>query len=678
MKVLAWLVGVLAVIVGGVYFIAFTPSGNSILKPIIEEKINEATELDTKLNTFALNTSEFEIFLELDAENTIHAKGTYALLSQAFDAAYNVKLEKLQNLTKLTKTELLGAFRTNGTAVGDIAYMEIDGVSDVGLSDTTYHVELTDLNPTSIIAKIKNADLESLLELGGQKAYAKAKLDVDINFKNIKVHELDGDISLATRDGILNTKLLNKDLELNIPKTNFAMNLDAVLKGDDINYTYVLNSNLAKVTSDGKVVPAPLNVDIKYALNIAELAVLKPITNADVRGAFKLNGTVKGSKEKMTVNGFSDLASSDTTFTAILKDFKASSLEAQMKNLHLAKVLHMAKQPHYADGIFDLDIAMSNLEAGQLKGTVKSNIKNGLLDVKFISKMQKFKTRMPKTTFALSTVTELDADIVDTKAQLNSSLANLDIKQARVNLKDGSIVSDYTTTIPNLDKLYFVIERHLKGSFKATGDFKKKDDNTEVTMHSNVAGGVMDVKMHNDDLSADLKSIQTIDAMKMLLYPPVFKAALNGKLAYNVAQKKGKFQGSLVDGGFEKNMAFTMMKQYAQIDLYKENFKGDVSADINKELVLASFDLKSNRSSIKTVNTKINSDTNIIYSKIEIVADKNPLTVVLSGNKSAPKIMIDAKSLMQGQATKEISKQLEGKIGKEASDQIGNLLKGFF
>ena len=666
MKIFTWVIRILVVLLAGAYFILFTPTGNNILQPMIEERINEQTNLNTKLSTFVLNLSEFEIFLELDSENTIEAKGTYGLLAQSFDAIYNVKLEKLENLQAFTQTQSTGTFRTEGTAKGDLSYMEIDGVSDVGLSNTSYHVELTDLNPTSIIAKVKNADLASLLQLGGQKVYAKAKIDLDVNFKNIKPHELDGEISLITRDGLLNTELLNKDLELNIPKTNFTMNLDAILKGDDVNYKYKLDSNLVKLTTDGKVVPEPLDVNIRYGVDIAELAALKPITNADIRGAFKLDGTVKGDKQMMLVKGFSNFASSDTSFSAVLKDFKASSLQAQMKNLQLSRVFYMMKQPHYADGIFDLDIAMSNLKEGELKGVVHSNIKRGLLDSTYLTKAQKFKTKMPRTTFTLATTTTLKGDLADSQVILKSSLANVNIKQARVNLKDGSIVSDYETTVHNLDRLYFVLERQLKGSLKANGEFKKKDTDTELTMHSNLLGGVMDVALHNDDLRADLKSIQTLDAMKMLLYPPVFKSSLNGTLTYNIADKKGKFKGDIVEGKFEKNMAFSMMKQYAKIDMYKENFKGDISADINKEIVLASFDLRSNTSSIKTVNTMINSDTNRIKSKIEISANKHPIVVKLNGNKTNPKVTIDASSLVKSQVTKKVT------------EKLGSFLKGLF
>ncbi len=665
MKILVWFLVLVMMIAGGVYFVAFTAKGNSIVQPMVQEKINASSDLNAKISTFVLRMSEFEIFIELDADNTIYAKGTYNLFSQSFDAIYNIKLKKLENLEKLTKKPLKGPFNTDGTAQGDLSFMEIDGVSDIALSQTSYHVELTDLNPTSIIANIKNADLVTLLELVGEKPYAKAKLDIDVNFKNITPHELDGDILLVTKNGKLNTALMNKELDLNIPKTNFTMKLDAKLKGDDVDYTYTLKSTLAKITSNGIVTPQPLKLNLKYNIDVKELAILQPITKADIRGPLNLHGTVKGNKELLTINGMSDVAASDTVFSVILKDFKASSLEATIKNLQVQKALYMAKQPHYADGLFDLNAKISDLRKGNLKGTVITNIKDGVANSKYITKENKFKTPMPKTKFSLNSYTILDGDFADTKLDLESTLAHIDIEQARYNLKDKSLETDYTVNVPNLNKLYFVLERRIKGSLKAEGTVKKAKD-LVVTLHSKIAGGKLDIKLFNDDLTADVKSIQTIDAMNMFAYPPVFRSAINGVLNYNTKEKVGKFRGDLVEGRFEDNTAFTLVKQYAGIDMYKQKFKGMVSADINKEVVFASFDLRSNTSSIKTVNTKINSHTNQIKSKIVIVANNNPITVLLSGNKSAPKVTVDAEDIVKEQ------------IKKEATKQIGNFLQKLF
>ena len=665
MKYLAWFGGLLAAILAGIYVIAFTPLGNSILQPIVEAKIKEGTKLESKFNVFSLSMSDLEIVLELNTNNTISIKGDYSLFSQAFDVTYKVKLDELKTLTPLTGVALQKSFLTSGSVKGDMAFIEVDGLSNIASSDTTYHVELTEFNPTSIIAKVKDLKLEALLDITARKPYASADVNLDINFKNIKAHALDGDIVLRTKDGKLNQKVMKNDFNITIPRTDFAMNLDAKLKGDDVDYTYKLISNLFKVTSSGKVIPTPLKTDIKYALDIKDLALLKPVTGADVRGSFRLNGSVKGTNEQLVVAGKSDVASSDTKFEAILKELAPASIKASMKNLKLARVLYMLKQPHYADGTFSLDVDISDARSSKLKGRVVSSIKNGLLDSNYMTKAYEFNTKMPRTTFKMATNTTLDGDLADTKIDINSNIANIDIKRARMNLKDGSLLSDYKVKIPNLDKLFFVTDRHMKGAITLNGELNKNSD-LDLTMHSKVAGGKIDAKLHNDDFHADIISMQTLDILHILIYPEIFKSSLDAKLDYNLATKKGDFKGHLVDGTFTKNQMFGLLKQYAHIDLYRENFKGDVSAKINKENILASLDIKSRKASIKTTNTKLNSKTKRIDSKIEVVADKQPITFTIKGKTDNPKVSIDMKQLM------------DSKAGDSAKKEINRLFKKLF
>lgn len=841
MKYLAWFGGVIATLLVGVYVIAFTGFGNSLLQPIIESKIKEQTKLDSKLSTFTLSMSDFSIVLELDNHNSLSANGNYSLFSQAFDVAYRVDMNKLESLKALTNAPIQGAFKTTGKVKGDLAFITIDGLSDVAQSDTSYHVELTDLNPTSIIAKIEKADLASLLYLGGQKPYASASLDVNVDFKNITPHQLDGTIVLATDKGKIDTKLMQDDFNLTLPSTAFSMNLDAQLKGDDVDYTYILNSNLAKITSNGKVIPEPLQTDIRYGVDIKELAVLKPITNAplrgafktdgkvvgtkesmkisgksdlggsdttynidlkefaplsviasikgaklekllymagqenfassdldvdvkltsldpknlagyldialdngllnskvmqksygvsipktkfdskthvdlkgkdidytmafnsnlakldskghlvpdtmamdlnygvnveelavlkpitgaDVRGALRLNGTIKGDKKRLVVEGKSDIASSDTSFEAILKEFAPASVKAQMKNLQLAKVLHMVKQPHYADGVFNLDVDIPDARVGKLKGEVVSTISQGLVDSKYVTKAYEFKSQMPKTTFSATTKTVLNANIADTKVNFKSTLADFDIKQARFNIEDSSLVSDYKTKIHSLKNLYFATDRELKGTIVVNGELRKAKD-LDLTIFSNIADGKIDAKLHNDDFHADITSMQTLKILDMLVYPEIFKSSLNAKVDYNLVRQKGTFKGQLSDGVFTKNQMMTLVKDYTKVDLYKENFKGDIDANINKEKIVASMDLISRTASIKTKNTKLDSKKQTIDSKVNIVANKHPLTITLKGDVNSPKYGVELEGLLKEKATDAVEKN------------VGKLLKKFF
>ena len=611
MKFLMWLVGIILSLVILVYVVVFTPFGNSLVAPFIEAKIKEQTKLDSRLETFLLSMKDFEILLYLNDNNTLHLKGNYSLLSQTFDAKYKVALENLKTLKPLTNQLLQGDFHTDGEAKGDMKFIEVNGVSDVAKSNTSYHVELTEFNPTSIIAKVKRLKLQQLLYMLNQTQYASSDVDLNINFKNITPHAMDGDIRLKTKNGKLNTRVMKKDFDVIIPPTAFSMKLDAKLKGDDIDYRYNLLSNLAKITSSGKVLPKPLKLNIKYGLDIKELAVLKPITNVDVKGDLKASGTLKGIENNL-INKIS------------------------------------------------------------MKGS---------LDNKHLTKVYEFKSLMPKFDYALNMQNLIKKRDIDTALKLRSTLADLDVKKATLKLADSSLVSDYVLKVPSLDKLYFVTERHLRGGITLNGEVKKAKD-LDFSAHSNVAGGKLDAKLHNDDFHADISSMQTLDILHMLIYPEIFKSDLNAKVDYNLALSKGKMDGNLVDGKFMQNNAFSLVKQYAKVDMYIERFKGDVSADIDKENILASLSLKSNKSSIVTKNTYLNSKTKKIKSKIDIDANHNPVTIKLSGNAESPNIGIDATDLIKKEATKAIKKEIDKNLGKEIDKHLGkgaqNIIKGFF
>ena len=623
MKLLSWILGIFATLFISLFIIGFTPFGNSLLQPIIEEKIKEQTKLDSKLKIFSLSMSDFKIILELNTNNIIILKGNYSLFTQAFDIVYEVKLDELKSLKPLSGVALRRSFFTSGSIKGDVAYIEVNGISDVASSDTSYHVELNNFNSTSIIAKINGADLSTLLDIAAQSSYASGDINLDLNFKNITPHELDGYILLETNDGKVNTKLMKKDFNITLPQTAFSMNLDAKLKGDNIDYIYTLNSNLAKLSSSGIVTPEPLKTDIKYGVDIKELAVLKPITNAsfqgvfktsgtikgsksnmlvngksnigaskttykidlkefepqsvianikgakvhkllymlgqpnlvsanldvdvkltslnpknlagyidinikkglinskvmkknykvhipkttfkskthvqlngkkvdykidfnsnlvklnsighivpeimamdlkygvdikelavlkpitgaDIRGKFKIDGKLKGDKKKLTVDGYSNFASSSTSFIAILKDFEPSSIKVKIKDLKLSKISYMIKQPHYTNGVFSINADITDARSSKLKGLITTNIKKGLLDSKYITKVYKFKTKMPRTTFKMNTYTTLNGDIIDTKIDFDSTLANFYIKRATMNLKDASLLSDFMVKV---------------------------------------------------------------------------------------------------------------------------------------------------------------------------------------------------------------------------------------
>ena len=668
-----WFFGFVGLLFVAAYTLLFTGFGNGIVKPMLETELQKQTHLPTRLEKFSLSMSEIDILLELNPHNSIAIKGSYSPFGPSLNLSYSVELEELATLQALTQKKLNDSFQTKGSIVGDSKLLTIKGFSDVAKSNTEYKIELREFNPTLVVANIDTLDMASLLHLLGEKKYAQGIVNIAVNFKDLRTHHLDGDIKLTTQDGLIDRDVMKKDFNITLPYTTFAMNLDAKLQGDDVNYNYLLQSNLAKITSGGKIVAEPLKLDIVYGVNLKELALLKPLTNSDLRGPLHLDGNVKGTKEKLIVQGKSDIADSKTSFEALLSDFAPKSAKVDIKSLKLQKLLYMLHQPHYADGYFNMQADITDADMKSLSGKVTTQITKGKMISAVMTKEFAFESPMPKTEFSADTKTDILKGVAQSSILFQSTLADLNIKNAKYTLKDSSLNSDYQIKVPDLNRLFFATQRHMKGSFKGNGDINKAKD-LDITFHSDIVGGKIDAKLHNDDFHADIKSLETLEILDMLLYPKIFDSNLDAKLDYNLLHEKGKFDGYLSNGKFTKNQVLDLTKQYAKIDLYKQKFKGDVTATIKKENIVASLDLRSNTSSIITKNTYLNSKTQAILSKIDINANGNPLSVKLSGNAQSPKVEINADKLLKKEATKAASKELEKHLGKDA----GKLLQGLF
>jgi hypothetical protein len=578
------------------------------------------------------------------------------------DLNYKVNTKELALFKPITDAPLRGPFATKGTVAGDQKEMRILGDSNIAGSKTTYDVVLQAFKPHRVLAKIESAKLAKLLYMVDEPAYADGDLNVDLTLTDLDPENLKGHANVKLANGKFRRKVLKKAYDITLPATSFTYNLDAKLKGKQIDYDTVFASNLARIDSQGTIIPKTVGLDLGYRLAIKKLELLKPMTNAPLQGPLNLNGTVKGDKRSLTVTGKSNLAKSKTTFEATLTEFTPKAIQAEIKDLELAGALFMVSQPHYADGVLNVDVDISDARAGKLNGSINSVLSKGVVDGKVVSKAFAFKP-MPRTTFSAKTATTLSGDKIETRADITSSLANVTIKQARMDLGKELLTSDYTAIVPDLDKLYFATERHLKGGITVTGDLKK-GKHLDLNAHADTLGGALDANLHDDDLHADLKGIQTLDALKMLIYPQVFNASLEGTLDYNLKSQKGLFDAKLGDGQFTQNIMIDLIKQLGRVDLYKERFKGTLQTKINKELTDTNLDMRSKKSSITGKNIKLNSKTEQINAKLDVVANNNPIGVKIKGNVNKPDVKVDVSKLIKKEAEKALEKGMKKQVDK--------------
>lgn len=648
------------------YVALFTPLGNNIVKPSLEKEITKELHLEAKLEKFRFGFSSAEVVLVLNKSNKITLQANYSLLEKSFNCAYRINFKDLSKLQALTQKPLQGSLTTEGSVIGNLDKFIVEGVSDIASSDSSYHVEVSKLALSSIKAKLSSLELKELLYILKEKEYASAKVNLDINFKNITPHQLDGIVKLSTSQGYLNRLVMKKDFNITIPKgTRMAMQVDAKLKGDNVDYTYSLHSNLANLSSSGRVVPAPLSLDLTYKVDVKELGLLKPLSGLDLRGPLKLNGKVRGTAKKLQVSAKTNFAASHTVVQMTLGDFKPKSIQAKIQSLKIQKALYALKLPHYSDGVLDMDVTIKNANIGTLNGLVKTKISHGKLDANYLTREMKFSSMMPKTRYSLQATTKLKNSEAISSVNLYSNLLEFHSKKTIFNIADNSLKSDYSLKLKDLNKLYFITEHHLKGTLLARGDISQAKE-LDVSMHSDIADGKLALTLHNDDVKVKLNGLKTLDILDMTLYPKLFDARVNADILYDLATQKGAIDAKLLSGTFTKNKPLDLVKKYGHIDMYVEKFNGDLKTKIVKEKLLGSLYLKSNHSSIQTKNARVNMKANTINSKIDINANGNPVKVTLSGDINSPKVSISADELLKREATKVIHKE------------VNKFLKSFF
>lgn len=667
MQWLAIVGALLLTLFAAVYVLLFTGFGNDLVAPLIASRLERKLELNVNLENFKLRIDRFALALTLAEKNRIEIEGSYALFSQSIDAEYRIRFDDLERLKALTRQVLKGHLHADGIVKGTLKALRIEGKSNLAQSDTTYDLRLKELKPERIIAKIKTADLEKVLYLCGQPDLISGKLDLDLQLDSLDPADLQGQANMQLSRGVVNIASIKKHYGILLPKTSFSARADARLAGKDIRYDANFVSTLAKIGSSGTIAPHTLGMDLAYNLAVQKLELFTPVTGIQMGGPLALAGTVNGDKKHLRIKGQSDLAASETRFDAEFQDFKPRTIQADIKHLKIKSLLSMLVKPSYADGTLDARVTIDDARAASLKGSITTTLSNGKVDVATMA--GEFDLKVPEILFDVETTSILKENLIDTAAAVTSSLASLNVKRARFNVKEALLASDYRVDIPDLDKLYLLTERHLDGAIRITGEIKKGKD-LDVKAHADTLGGAFDAKLHNDDLHADLKNLQTMEMMKMLIYPQVFDSTLTGILDYNLKTRKGKLDATLPKGRFVPNAMTILVAQLAGFDLSREQFEGNLAGSINGEKIVSKLAMRSNNASVTGDGVTLNTKTKQIDARLHIVANDNPIDVDIRGHVSKPKVEVDVTNLLQREAEKYIEKQV--------GPQLEKLLKGIF
>ncbi len=529
-------------IVGGVYGLLFTSPGNSYVASMIEDKVNAGQDdVNLKVNEFKLTTSDILFNASIDDNSTINIEGALALLSKSVDLNYDINIKDLSKLQNVTKQKLNGSFSTKGTVKGNQELAVIKGVSSVASSNTTYDVNLVDFKPSNILFNMKDAKIEELLHMVNQPIYANGLYTIDANIKSADIATLDGIVTTKITNGILNAKVINKELKEE-PKEaiTFIANSTTNLIPNAANIKFDLDSSIANLNIE------KANVDLKtsiinsdYKLFVKDLAKLEALINQKFNGSFTTTGTAVVDNGVIKIDGDSDIFASNTNYDVKVVDSKPEYVKVKVNNAKIESLLNLVNQPNYANGLMNIDANIKSADVKNLDGKILTTILESKVNNTVVNKQFEQKLKKP-IIFKGDIVTDLVKTQAISKIDLNTTVTNLDMVKAVYDLEKGEFVSDYTINFTDLGKLEDITGTKMRGAAKFVGNIKQATDLLSVDGSSSLFGGNINFNLLNDDFKAKIDGVEVKDLTHMLYYPEIFTSKSNIDVNYNLATKIGK------------------------------------------------------------------------------------------------------------------------------------------
>ncbi len=415
-------------------------------------------------------------------------------------------------------------------------------------------------------------------------------------------------------------------------------------------------------------------VNLKYNVDIKDLSKLEKFLEYKLNGTVKLSGTVIGDSKLAVIKGSSNIFDSNTTYTVNLKDFEPDIIKYIIKGAKIDKLLYTVNQPIYAKGLVDITGDITGVKPENLSGKIVTKIYKGNVNTSIVNK--NFATTLKKAlNFHADVVTELEPYQLVAKAQVSTSMADVFVKKAVLNVKSASITSDYQVIVANLSNLYDVTNTKMRGAFRLDGTVRKTKD-LLVTGTSDVFNGKLDFELKNSNLTANVNNIEVKPLTYTLYYPEVFNSKANAKVTYNLVDSSGVVDANLINGNFLPNKFSAILNQFAKFDLTKEVYESvQLDSKINKNIINSTIEMKSKLTQIIVPKSTLDSKKRTIDAIVETKIKSISVNAVVSGSLDSPKIKVDTSKLLKDKAINSVKEKVLKKI---ENDGAKSLLKGLF
>ncbi|MCI6694152.1 MAG: AsmA-like C-terminal region-containing protein [Campylobacter sp.] len=566
MKFLAWICGILLVLVVALYCVLFSSFGNSVLKPFVEKIASEKIGMEFKLEKFELGFSSFDILAIINGELSVESRGKYSLFSSQFDLNYNTQAKNFNGM----QIDL----SLKGEALGSFDSFVANGSGSLAGSNIRFASRIKDYAPLELKLDAKELDLAALSTIALKKAYITGKLSA--------VADIAGQEGTARLNSakIIITKEAQNDFGISLP-ANFALSLNSDIKllGKQVAATTRVKSALANLSAKNTSYNFENGeITSDFNMDIANLAALEPIIKQ------KLNGSIKVAGNTKIANGAMEFLDAKISGLGgeILASLKDNELNANIKNLKLAQALSLAGLAPLANSDISGTAKITNLnDTKKIKGSANLTLSNGVLNHKQMNSLLG-SDLSSDVSFNAQNKLEIASGVLNFDSVLNSPvIENLGAKGSYT-LANADAKIDLAGKIADLGAIFgsgakspvnIKANVGLKAGELSDGDIDIKG-----------FGGEIIAKVKGKALNANIKNIKAEQVLAMTTFGSLINGEVNAELSLDglkLENLNGRGELSVKNGVFNAAAISKLLKtQFPENVKFSLNFKPTITNSV--------------------------------------------------------------------------------------------------
>lgn len=657
MKYFLIFISFLVSIVLFILFLLFTQSGNNIIKPYLEKEAQKRLNQEVNIDAFTLKTDFIDLEVIINKESKLIINGDFNLLTQDLNIEYIIDTKEL----KTPYINIDGTMHMEGKVKGVVKDFQLNGKGIIFNSKLNFKTQITNNEIKSLQIKSKNVKIESILAFIKKPIYSRGLIDIDIDVKPKSNNTYVGKSNILIHFGTLDIRLLKQDFDIDLQSSvTYRGSINSTINGETLYAKSEIFSNIAKIETKN----SEYNINKKtflsdYKINIPKLSAL----SNQIQGSIALNGNIQQTKEDFSL----DLSSKDlggTTKVTVFND----TLKIDAKDIKLSSLSYMMKQPRYSDGILKLSLDMQDTKAESREGKLSINIENGTIHVKEIMENE----NQDNIKYTLTLKSDIQQNIATIDSNLSSDVLKLDISNSNFNIKENSIIGKYTLKIDNLNNLYFITNRPLKGELIVNGNYLY---NTKLYIDGNSSflNSTTNFEFKNNLLHVKSDELDLVKVTDMLYYPRVFDSFATLEGDYNLTSEVGIVNLNALNGKLIKSELTEVINLASGFDLTSEIYKDTLLRGVvSKGKIDFSLLMNGLESYFKIPDGFIDLKSNEIDSDFDIKIQNKDFKGTIKGSLDKPSVELSGSEYIKQKINKAIDKNVPEKW-KDTAKELLNL-----